>query len=255
VLSTPFGEEQASRPRNKGFAKKTVGRDLRSHVLWNFLDLLQEQTCTGRRNGTPGAARILNVHYKALGRYFKNSNAKGYTLTAEAVVPIEVAILEFLTSSDEEATTFGVLAPTGGPFKVTFKINNVVITPVVASGSAHSWKLIQSVQSSLVLQQQPQLQQPKPDLTATRVTPFYIQSDSGGTMSIHAVGGAMEGCGWTIKSERQGSAEIPLRRGFTCRKYFQQTSNGQLSGRLFEWYIVKDTNPMHSCRPSEICTT
>ena len=49
---------------------------------------------------------------------------------------------------------------------------------------------------------------------------------------------------WSIRSQRKGSEAIPLRKGFTCRKYFTATSSGFLSQRLFEWYAVKDKSPL-----------
>ena len=70
-------------------------------------------------------------------------------------------------------------------------------------------------------------------------------------MSVHALGESIFESGWTFKGQRS-SYEITLRRGFRCRKIFTSGSshaNAALMNRLFEWYIVKDTDPRNLGQP------
>ena len=79
----------------------------------------------------------------------------------------------------------------------------------------------------------------------------FLQSTLGGVMSVHALGESIFESGWTFKGQRS-SYEIPLRRGFRCRKLFTSGSshaNAALMNRLFEWYIVKDTDPRNLGQP------
>ena len=219
-------------------ATKETSRDLRSAVIWNFVDLYAASF--GLENkpiGLAGVAKNVPVDRNALSRYHRNCNTDNATLKSASVVKMELKILSFLDS-------VALSASGGNPVKVSFKINGHSSGPFKASGC-------KSFGSASNLSQILTVKAPTPVPPSKAVTPLFLQSTAGGVMSVHALGESLFESGWTFKGQRS-SCEVPLRRGFRCRKLFTSGSshaNAALINRLFEWYIVKDTDPRNLGQP------
>ena len=81
-------------PRNKSSAKKNAGKDLRSQVLWSFVESWSLQADGGMK--AVAAAVGLNKDTGTLGRYHRNCSSNSSTLSAASCVSAELAIIRHL---------------------------------------------------------------------------------------------------------------------------------------------------------------
>ena len=79
-------------PRNKSSAKKNNGVDLRSRVLWSFVESWSLQAVGGMK----AVAAAVGLNKDALGRYHRNHSSKGSTLSAGSCASAELAIIRHL---------------------------------------------------------------------------------------------------------------------------------------------------------------
>ena len=109
-------------------ATKETSHDLRSIVIWNFVDLYAAQLILENKPiGLAGVAKQINVDLNTLSRYHRNCNTDSATLKSASVVGMELKILAFLDSI--------AFSPSGGnPVKVSFRINGQSSGPFQATG-------------------------------------------------------------------------------------------------------------------------
>ena len=82
------------------------------------------------------------------------------------------------------------------------------------------------------------------------VQPLHIiQTPDAGDLAVMALGEHHRN--WVFKAQRS-DAEIPLRRGFRCRKAFKLQAGPVLVGRCFEWVIVEDSSPLRVGLPKYV---
>jgi hypothetical protein len=145
-------------------ATKETSRDLRSIVIWNFVDLYAAQlSLENKPIGLAGVAKKINVDRNTLSRYHRNCNTDSATLKSASVVGMELKILAFLDSI--------AFSPSGGnPVKVTFRINGQSSGPFQATGC-------KSFGSASVSQNEPLAinapQNPRPVPPSKAVSPLF----------------------------------------------------------------------------------
>lgn len=245
ALGAPTTKHQMS-PRKNVDAKTETDRDACSTVLRNFVDsLISSVVSSGQVRGVTGAARDLGLDRMAISRYHNNCSAKRATLTSASVATLERHISDLMTTPGGEQSIFVPTAEQKVTLRVWFKIEGRKSKPAIATGSRHSWKIRTPLGSSHAL-----VAKVATGAQLQKATPLCLNSQSGGACSVHAMGESVFSPDWVLKSQNSDGG-IYLRKGFRCRKLFQKASNSNhaLVGRLFEWYIVEDRNPMNAGRP------
>jgi hypothetical protein len=98
-LSTAIGSRLGSEftidcmlPRNKSSAKKNAGKDLRSRVLWSFVESWSLQADGGMK----AVDAAVGLGKDTLGRYHRNCSSNSSTLSAASCVSAEAIIRHLL---------------------------------------------------------------------------------------------------------------------------------------------------------------
>ena len=178
--TTPDDFRKDMLPRRTQGAKTETHRDLRSVVVWNFVESFILSAPAGQASrGMAGAAIAMSLDRNIWRRHHRNCSAKESTLTKPSVAQLENRILSLLVATSQPLPSLS-----NGVINVSFKINGQTSkrNSMLQARSTHSWRL--SKQPALTKQ----IARPVDHKVTQKVTPLHVSSSSGGMSSIHAMG-------------------------------------------------------------------